>query len=753
MKRRRILATLLGLIVVVSVVSPVPAFATATATIHGIVRMPDGSVPDVEPFTLFCGETATVFGCGNLGQTWTYDAATGAYSFTGLSAGKYQIEFEYDGPTPNVITVYWNGDALSGPYVDVAAGANVLANITYLEGAVVTGHLTGVNGPLTNGTITLTREGTPYPFDAYVDAATQTYRRDRLPAGDYTVRFVASPYPTAYWNGKNSEATATKLSLVPGQTVTGVDAVLGASTSISGHLYVDDGTGAVARSGHVDLVPVPAQAGSNPLTTSDASGAFEFDNVESGTYRVCAEGFEQIIANCWGGGDETTAPTITIAAGQVITGKDITVTVGGVITATVQTLYQAGDTPLPLAGADVDLWRLNDAGTFYDFFRELTADTGGNVSAEQLPVGTYRIEFRDPGGYYSSEWWNNQRYFAEGDDIVVGTNTTTDLGNVVLLLRTLDVSRTWGEDRFSGAVQMTQAIWAPPVDVPGAGGVPLAGVPIIYIANGLNYPDALSAGPAAIVQQGALLLVWPTSIPDSVKAELTRLKPQKIVIVGGPASVSPAVEAELANYSSDVKRQNGIDRFEASRNLAASVWGATGAPAVFISTGLNFPDALDAGPAAGLLDAPVILVNGSLSALDPGTVQLLSDLDTINVFIAGGPGSVSPGIEAQLTDLMGADHVHRFTGETRYEAAAAINAWFFPTAETAFLATGANFPDALAGAPLAGAVGGPIYLSQPSCIPQIVAAQIIEGDTQGVWLLGGPASLTPAVEDLTLCAS
>ncbi|MEO6117242.1 MAG: cell wall-binding repeat-containing protein, partial [Pseudolysinimonas sp.] len=362
-------------------------------------------------------------------------------------------------------------------------------------------------------------------------------------------------------------------------------------------------------------------------------------------------------------------------------------------------------------------------------------------------------------GDHRSEWWNNQRYFDQSDDIVVGTNSTTDLGNVVLLARTLDVSRTFDQDRFSGAVKMTQEIWPLPSEAFPTGDVPVGGVPIIYIANGLNYPDALSAGPAAIVQQGALLLVWPTSIPDSVKTELTRLNPQKIVIVGGPASVSPAVETELHTFSSDVTRQSGLDRFEASRNLARSVWGdpdrpgGPGAPAVFISTGLNFPDALDAGPAAGLIDAPVILVNGSLSALDPGTVQLLSDLVTINVFIAGGPGSVSPGIEAQLTSLMGANHVHRFTGETRYEAAAAINAWFFPTAETVFLATGANFPDALAGAPLAGAVGGPIYLSQPSCIPQIVAAQVNEGDTQGLWLLGGPASLTPAVEDLTLCSS
>lgn len=69
---------------------------------------------------------------------------------------------------------------------------------------------------------------------------------------------------------------------------------------------------------------------------------------------------------------------------------------------------------------------------------------------------------------------------------------------------------------------------------------------------------------------------------------------------------------------------------------------------------------------------------------------------------------------------------------------------FFLTTEVAFVATGTNFLDALGGAPLAGAVDGPIHLSQPACLPQVVGEQIYDGDTQAVWLLGGPASISPA---------
>ena len=71
---------------------------------------------------------------------------------------------------------------------------------------------------------------------------------------------------------------------------------------------------------------------------------------------------------------------------------------------------------------------------------------------------------------------------------------------------------------------------------------PVANTPTVYIANGANFPDALSAG-APAARMGAPMLLVPATgtLPAQIKAELVRLKPTKIVVVGGNAVVSPTM--------------------------------------------------------------------------------------------------------------------------------------------------------------------------------------------------------------------
>jgi putative cell wall-binding protein len=90
------------------------------------------------------------------------------------------------------------------------------------------------------------------------------------------------------------------------------------------------------------------------------------------------------------------------------------------------------------------------------------------------------------------------------------------------------VFRLSGGDRFSTAAAISAATFAP-------------GVPVAYVATGLNFPDAL-AGAAAAGSQGApILLVMTDSVPAATVAELQRLQPGRIVILGGPGAVSDGV--------------------------------------------------------------------------------------------------------------------------------------------------------------------------------------------------------------------
>ncbi|HXX90725.1 MAG TPA: cell wall-binding repeat-containing protein, partial [Acidimicrobiales bacterium] len=67
----------------------------------------------------------------------------------------------------------------------------------------------------------------------------------------------------------------------------------------------------------------------------------------------------------------------------------------------------------------------------------------------------------------------------------------------------------------------------------------------VYIADGLNFPDALGAGAAAAKEGAPVLLVNPTSIPAAIAHELSVLQPTTIYIAGGTASVSTAIQTAL----------------------------------------------------------------------------------------------------------------------------------------------------------------------------------------------------------------
>ena len=72
------------------------------------------------------------------------------------------------------------------------------------------------------------------------------------------------------------------------------------------------------------------------------------------------------------------------------------------------------------------------------------------------------------------------------------------------------VSRYWGANRYETAVAVSEAVF--PV---GAG--------VVFVVTGVNFPDAVSAGPVAGMLNVPILLVTGTSVPSSTASELERL--------------------------------------------------------------------------------------------------------------------------------------------------------------------------------------------------------------------------------------
>ena len=90
--------------------------------------------------------------------------------------------------------------------------------------------------------------------------------------------------------------------------------------------------------------------------------------------------------------------------------------------------------------------------------------------------------------------------------------------------------------------------------------------------------------------------------------------------------------------------------------------------------------------------------------------------------------------------------IQRLAGGDRYATAAAISkARFGGGASTVFIATGASFPDALAGSPAAAKANGPILLTSPSSLPSATANELARLKPSKIVILGGTGSVNGAV--------
>lgn len=296
-----------------------------------------------------------------------------------------------------------------------------------------------------------------------------------------------------------------------------------------------------------------------------------------------------------------------------------------------------------------------------------------------------------------------------------------------------EVDRLQGPSRYETAVAISQAAYQ-------------SGAPVVYVATGTNYPDALAAGPAAAIEGGPVLLTQPGSLPAAVKAEIQRLNPTSIVVLGSTAAVSASVATELATIA-PVTRLQGSNRYETSRAIIRDSFAT--APTVYLATGQNFPDALGAGNAGASSGTPVVLVNGLASTVDAATLDLLDDLSTTTIKILGSTAAVSAGIATQLGNA--GFTVERLQGASRYGTNVETNRDAFSESQYALFATGLNFPDALAGAAIGGKVDAPLYIVPGSCVPADVLTELDRLQTSFVVILGSPAALAVAVSDLTSC--
>ncbi|SEB37030.1 Putative cell wall binding repeat 2 [Paramicrobacterium humi] len=208
-----------------------------------------------------------------------------------------------------------------------------------------------------------------------------------------------------------------------------------------------------------------------------------------------------------------------------------------------------------------------------------------------------------------------------------------------------------------------------------------------------------------VSSKGDLLTV---SLPQDLKSGGLYELEASVYDMATNKSVFVNVRFSLEVKKSAFNRLYGADRFDTSVSLSRhahnfSEEGKT--RRVYVATGFDYPDALSAAALAGSDDAPLLLVEkGKI----PASVkkELLRQWPD-EIVVVGGTGVISATVQKQLGQY--APKVTRVTGADRYATSQGL-AKRFAKADTAFIATGRDFPDALAAGAAAGSIDAPVVL-------------------------------------------
>lgn len=302
-----------------------------------------------------------------------------------------------------------------------------------------------------------------------------------------------------------------------------------------------------------------------------------------------------------------------------------------------------------------------------------------------------------------------------------------------------------GPDRIATAIRASQLAYPSGLDASGAR--------TVVIATAFNWPDALGGSALAGALDAPILLTDPKTLPSTVLIEIGRLDATKAIILGGEGAVDPAVERALKNRlgTVNVSRIAGSNRYQTADRIAERVIQLRGASFdghAFVATGADFPDALAAAPLAASRVWPLYLADPR-AGLSADTKAAMAGVS--NVIILGGTSAVTEGTEVYLEGRFTDARVDRIAGSNRYQTAAKVATHGVGVAGLAWervgIATGTNYPDALAGGVLQGKVGAVMLLTRPDVLSPEASAVLKanKGAIDTVTFFGGSGAVSADV--------
>lgn len=312
---------------------------------------------------------------------------------------------------------------------------------------------------------------------------------------------------------------------------------------------------------------------------------------------------------------------------------------------------------------------------------------------------------------------------------------------------TVSMQRIYGQDRYQTATAVADQL-AIQFGINYSMGQKFQAV---VLASGNNWPDAVSGTDLAKVNKAPILLLDKTTDVQGSQETFDYIRQHvstegKVFILGGTGVVPQDFTQYLINMGfspSSIQQIGGIDRDETSFLIAKML----NIHYFVLVSDQNFSDALSVAPHVSA-DSSVLLVsnsgltvNGEKEYLD-NSPSVITVGDLSNNIASIYPRAYNPaGIGINEPDPLGIG-----IGSEYYTNACMAGSGF----DTAFIATGEDYPDALTGSVLAGSIGGyqgsPIIFVKPDSVaPESVhALQYIKTEPDGgslrhVIVLGGTA--------------
>lgn len=199
-------------------------------------------------------------------------------------------------------------------------------------------------------------------------------------------------------------------------------------------------------------------------------------------------------------------------------------------------------------------------------------------------------------------------------------------------------------------------------------------------------------------------------------------------------------------------RRSGANRYATAAAVAA-VFGDV--DDVIVATARDFPDAVAAaglaGVTAGTRGVPILLT--APDALPSETAAAISVASPERCHVLGGFSAVSQAVRTQIA--ASSCTVVGYIGANRFDTAARVATTGFTQTSvgtafgglrTALIATGRDFPDALALGPIAYAGKHPVLLVEADSVPKETRDALVTLGIQKVVIAGGTAVVSPAVQ-------